>query len=188
MLRIMRTVGTTLVVMLALGGVASGHNFNSSVTGNLKVVKNATQIFKTGTNTEVKCTKDSVVTGTASKGLQLSVLAQVEYTGCTVERFGFKFEATVSLAQYVFSADNELVNLENTIVIKVPIASCNITVKPQDLKKVLYTNTAKHILITPEVSGILSTGSGGECGGHSSTGTYEGSTEVEVVGGEISWS
>ena len=189
MLRIVRIVGIALVSMLALSGVASGHNFKSSVAGNLKAVTNTNQLFNTGASSDVTCTKVAIVKGAATKELQLSVLAEIEYTGCTVTAFGIKFEATVSLAQYEFSADNELVRLENTIVIKVPIESCNITVKPQDLKAVLYKNSGKHVVVEAHVSGIASEASGKACGsGKSTSGTYTGNTEVEVVGGEISWS
>lgn len=190
MLRIVRVMGIALVAMLAISGVASGHDFKSSVAGNLKVVKNTNQVFNTGASSAVTCTKDSIVKGAAASGIQLSVLAEIEYTGCTViGPFGLKFEATVSLAQYLFSADNELVRLENTIVVRVPIAECNITVKPQDLKAVKYKNTNKHVVVEANVSGITSVASGGECGtGTNTTGTYTGNTEVEVVGGEISWS
>ena len=188
MLRIVRIVGMTLVSMLVISGVASAHNFTSSVTGNLKAVANQNQVFTTGGGTTVICKKVTIVKGTASSGVQLSTLAEIEYTECTAEGFGLKAAASISLAQYVFSADNELVRLENSIVINVPSLACHTTVKPQDLKAVLYKNTNKHVVVEPHVAGILSEGSGSVCGGHSATGTYTGSTEVEVVGGEISWS
>jgi hypothetical protein len=188
MLRIIRLMGMTLFAMLALGGVASGHNFKSSVAGNFKAVSNQSQLFLIVPSGDmVTCTKDAIVKGTDSSGLQLSILVEYEYTGCTVEIFGLQFAATVSLARWAFSADNELVKLENLILINVPIAKCNIHILPQHLKAVLYKNNGKKIVVEPHASKIASQGSGGECGG-ASTVTYTGNTEVEVVGGEISWS
>ena len=191
MLRIAQIVGMVLVSMLALSGVASGHNFKSSVTGNLKVVSNQSQLFTiVPSGVMVTCTKDAINKGTDSSGSQLSILVEYEYTGCTITgSFGLKFEAKASLAQVVYSADNDLMRLENTWVIKVPIGECDITVKPQDLNAVSYKNSGKHVVVEPHVSGIVSEGSGGECGvGKSTSGTYTGNTEIEVVGGEISWS
>lgn len=188
MVRIVRIVGITLVSMLALSGVASGHNFNASVGGALKAVSNTNQLFNTGASSDVTCTKVAIVKGTATAGNQLSVLAEIEYTGCTVTAGGIKFEARVSLAQYEFSADNELVRLENTIVITVP-GVCNVTVKPQDLKAVLYKNNGSNVVVEPHVSGIASDASGGACGsGKSTTGTYTGNTEVAAASGTIGWS
>jgi hypothetical protein len=188
MLRIIRIIGMTLVSMLALSGVASAHVFESTVTGNIKAVKNGTQVFKTlpTGGTPVECTKVTVTKGTAQSGAQLHILAEIFYSGCTVT--AFKFEAKITTAKYLFSADL-LAALENTISITVPIANCAITVKPQDLWTVKYLNSGNNIIVDPEVTGILSEASGGECGttGHMSTGTYTGSTEVEVVGGKIKW-
>ena len=188
MLRIARSLGMTLIAMLAISGVASAHNFKSTATGNLKAVSNQNQVFSTGIGSTVTCKKVTIAKGTASTGEQLHVLVEIHYDECKAEGFGLKLEAAIHLAQYLFNADNELVKLENTIVILIP-GICQITVKPQDLKAVLYKTSGKHVVVEPHVSGITSEGSGSVCGsGVSTTGTYTGNTEVEVEGGEISWS
>lgn len=188
MLRIAQIVGVVLVSMLALSGVASGHNFKSSVGGNLKVVTNQNQLFTLSPSGDmVTCTKVSIVKGAAAAGTQLSILEEYEYTGCTLESNGINLPATASLVQVVYGADDALERVENTWVITIPVASCHITVKPQDRKAVLYKNSGKHIVIEPHVSGIVSEGSGGACGTSSKTGTFTGNTEVEAASGTIEW-
>jgi hypothetical protein len=187
MLRI-RLMGMTLVAVLAFSGVASAHLFSSTVTGSVTRVTNGNQTFNTGGNQSVVCTTDKVSNSTATSGNVLSLTADISYSGCTVTVLGIKFEATVTTAKYLISADL-LANLTNTVVIKVPVAGCDITIKPQNtLKAMKYKNTGKNVVVEPNVTSIKSEGSGGECGGASSTGTYTGNTEVSVAGGTISWS
>jgi hypothetical protein len=185
MLRI-RLLGMTLVALLAFGGVASGHVFEYSAVNAIKRVTNATQVFKTGGGLTVECTTDAVSSANSSAGNQLTLLADVSYSGCTAT--ALKLGATVTTAKYLLSAD-ETANLRNTVVINIPVANCHITVKAQNtLKTIKYKNTGKDLVVEPNVSGILSEGSGGECGtGDTSKGTYTGSTVVELVGGTISW-
>jgi hypothetical protein len=187
MLRIVRIIGMTLVAMLAMSGVASAHFFNAEKAGSVTRVTNKTQIFTAGGSIPVECTTDKVTNSNASIGNQLTLKADVSYSGCTVT--AFKFAATVTTAKYLFSAD-ETANLENTIVISVPVAGCDITVKAQNnLGVIKYKTNKKDIIVEPNVKSIKSEGSGGECGtGASSNGTYTGTTEVESSGQTIKWS
>jgi hypothetical protein len=182
-----------VVAVLALGltaaASASAHEFEASKSGKLKRVSNTTQIFTASSSHAVECSTDEIAKGEAKEGKQESVLVEVEYSGCHVVVFGFSFNATVSLAQYLFLASG-LVHLENLVKISVPIAGCEISVPAQNnLESVTYLNTpAKDITLDANVTGIVSTGSGGECGsGLSSTGTYTGQTVTSLEGGEIKW-
>ncbi len=187
MSRTIRLLGMTLVAVLAFSGVASAHSFVAEKAGAVTRVKNTTQVFKTGSGPAVECTADAVSNANAVAGKQLTLAADVSYSSCTVTEI-LKFEATVTTAKYTFNADGTA-NLNNTIVIKVPIAGCNITVKPQNtLKTLTYKNTGKNVIVEPNVSGIVSEGSGGECGtGVTNKGTYTGTTEVTSSGNTISW-
>ncbi len=185
MLRIVRIIGTTLVAMLAISGVASAHFFEAEKAGSITRVANALQSFhQSEGGLEVACKKDLVLSATAVAGKQLHQLATIGYDECEAVGVG---AATVSNAQYLFSADN-LVKLENTVVITAPLG-CVITIKPQDLTGITYDNSGKGIVILPSVKGISSVGEGGLglCKATSSNGTYSGSTQVESAGQTIKW-
>ena len=184
MLRI-RLVGMMLIAVLAFTGVASAHNFVAEKAGAVKRISNTNQTFTTGAGIGVVCTTVAVNNANAVAGKQLTLLADVSYTGCKV--LGI-FNATVTTAKYLFSAD-ETVNVENTIVISVPVAGCTITVLPQNnLLKVKYKNNGANVVVEANVHSIRSHGSGGECGtGTTSTGTYTGNTEVGSTGQTVSW-
>lgn len=184
MLRV-RILGLALVAAFALSVVAassaSAHFFNSTNT-TLVLDKGGEQKFTTGGGAEVICSEELSV-GEVTAGQQLLTLAIVEYHKCKVGIFS----ATVSLAHYDFSAD-ELVNLLNTITINVPAGGCHVTVGPQDLKGITYANLAGGKLeIKAKAGGIVSEGSGGACGGKSTTGTYTGNSVVTAEVGEIKW-
>ena len=184
MVRIVRVIGITLVALLALGGVASGHEFESSVSGALSRVSNTNQVFTTGGGNEVVCTEDSV-TGSAVAGKVLHILVSIGYLKCTVKVSIFSFPADVSTAKYLLSADG-LVKLENTVSINI-LGICNLTIKPQHFATgVAYKNNGNNVVEESNVTGIVSEGSGGECKG-GTTGTYTGNTEVALAGGKISW-
>jgi hypothetical protein len=181
--------GLTIIAVLAVcafaAASASASTFLSTNATTLLGKSTSSQTFTTGAGAEVVCSADTA-TGPASAGSQLEVLAIVKYTGCKV---GGIFEATVSEADYDFSADNELVNLLNTVLIIVPAANnCHVTVPPQDLKGVTYDNLAGgKIDLLAKVTKISSQGSGGACGGASTTGTYSGNTLVSPELGEFKW-
>jgi hypothetical protein len=187
-------VVVALLAVVALSGVAtasaSAHRFTFGSTGNLKVVSNTTQVFTTKAGgPAVECTKDSIVKGAISKASDEKELhLEVAYTGCHVKISGFNFEATVSNAKYLFSAEL-WANLENTVTVSVPVAGCKITVPAQNtLKPVAYENKGKDLNFNLKFEKVKSVGSGGECGtGESTTGTYAGTTLVELVGGELGW-
>ena len=181
-----------LVAILAVGltaAVASAHEFESSVNGNLFPDGNSTQTFKTGSGPAVECGKVDIEEGKATTGTQNSILVGIGYLNCKVKVSIFSFEATVSLAKYKFLASG-LAHLENLVLISVPVAGCSIDVPAQNnLEHVAYLNVPTNgVTIDALVSGIDSIGSGGECGtGLSSNGTYTGSTETLVAGGTIKW-
>ena len=164
---------------------ASAQSFHASKTGNLKGKATSNQVFTTAAG-KVTC-EEATTTGTVTALLSLHQLVDVIYGKCTAFGLG---GVDVSLALYLFNADGGLAKLENTVTITSLIAGCTIVVLGgQDLRTVKYKNVGKNLVEESEVAGIVSHGSGGLCGsGTSTTGTYVGNNEIELVGGEVSWS
>ncbi len=176
-----------IVVALAVLGVcmaatasASAHLFHATAApGTLLGLQTSNQIFTTEAGGKEVICKHATTTGTIKEKLGLHQLVEVVYTECTVAGF----TADISPAQYLFSADG-LAAIENTIVITalIPFVGCSIKVGPQDLGTVKYENKGTEIIETSSVKGIVSTGSGGECGGAHTGGTYEGTNLIMEAG------
>jgi hypothetical protein len=179
----------------ALGAVgaasASAHHFTYTAVGNILRVSNTTQVFTTKSGGPVvECTGDSVVKGNNSEGGSATNLhLEVAYTSCQVKFALFTFPASVSNAKYLFNAEL-WANLENAVTVEVPSAGCTITMPAQEnLKPITYENKGTDLNFNLKFEKVKSKGSGGECGtGESTTGTYAGTTLVELRGGAIGWS
>ncbi len=196
MLRI-RIIGLAIGAVLALSAVASSSAsaatlFLASTTGTLLDTNagKGNHVFKTGSEgTAIECKKE-LSTGTVTSLDTKEQLEDVIYEECNAVTLLGEFPATVSLALYVFHAAGT-VDIENEITITVPIAGCNVKVKKQNgLKSVTYSNIEPNtghgdVELSANVSGISSLGSGGACGGTSTTGTYTGKSLVHLDGGEI---
>jgi hypothetical protein len=142
------------------------------------------QVFASGTGT-VTCT-GAMGNGTASSAEALTQVIKVTYSGCEFSSSIGKGAATVSEAEYEFSAD-ETVKVLNTITIKASF--CTVTVKPQGpLSKVEYKNVgaapSREIEEITKVTGF--TEESALCG-NSTTGTYTGSSMVKAEKGEVFW-
>jgi hypothetical protein len=180
-------IGLTIIAVFAMSAFAaasaSASLFLSTQTTTLLDKSTSSHTFTTGGGASVVCSGETS-TGKATAGGQLEVLSLVKYTGCKVSIF----EATVSEADYDFSADG-LVNLLNTVTINVPAGGCHVTVGPQDLNNAAkYDNLAGgQVDVLANATGISSTGSGGSCGGASNTGTYSGNSLVTPHAGAFSW-
>ena len=183
--RNMKVWGVALVAVFALSAVAAANAsaavFKASGTGTLSGKALNNQVFNTGIG-NVTCTT-AASSGTVVAPLEKETQeVAVKYSGCTA--FGF-VGVEISEAKYLFNA-NGSVNVVNTITIKVPAAGCSVTVSPQTgLKTITYVNSSGKIEEKTNVSGIKSKGSGGVCGGESTTGTYTGNNLIELVGGTI---
>jgi len=178
-------VGLALVVVCALSAAAvasaGAHDFSASAVAALKGTAKQTQVFTTAAG-KVECSTLSVTSGTTAL-LALTQSATVQYSGCKA----FGLAATVSPAQYVFSADNGLVRIASSITIKA--TACLVTVPGnQDLTTVAYKNSGAEIVLEPNVTGITSEGSGAACTyAKESKGTYTGNSSVSIAGGTLKW-
>jgi hypothetical protein len=164
---------------------ASAAQFTASATGEITGKALETQVFTTNGG-EVRCNNIDV-TGKIEKTASPEQHTTITYTNCTA--FGIA-TVHISPATYLFTANGE-VHIKNTIKITVTggiFGECTITVAPQTVKSVSYTNNAGKIKVTPNVTGIVYTSTGGVCGSSGANGTYKGAAETERVGGgTISW-
>jgi hypothetical protein len=185
-MRSFKKFGVLAVVAFALCAIgaanASAATFTASATGSLTGKATATQVFTTNGG-QVKCSTAATsgnIVSTASTEQHVTV----KYSACTA--FGFA-NTHITDATYVFTANGE-VHIKNTITITPTGAGCTITISPQPVGSVSYTNSGTKLIITPNVIGISYASSGGLCGTSGGNGTYTGSNEVERVGGgSISW-
>ena len=60
---------------------------------------------------------------------------------------------------------------------------CTVTVGPQSVGTVDYSNLSSRIKITSTATGIKYTSSGGSCGSSGENGTYTGASDLGRVGG-----
>ncbi len=178
--------GLALIAVFAFSAVAvanaSAATFTTSGTGEIKGSQTGQQVLTTGAG-NVTCTQAAAsgpVTPLESNDLELTV----KYSGCTA--FGFA-SATVSSVTLLLHA-NGAVDILNTVTIGVSAAGCSVSIAPQNgLKSVTYGNTSGKLDVWFSVEGIKSKGSGGLCGGESTTGSLMGHLLIEKVGGTIEW-
>ena len=185
-MRSFKKFGVLAVVAFALCAIgaanASAATFTASATGSLTGKATATQVFTTNGG-QVKCST-AATSGEIKSVASAEQHVTVKYTGCNA--FGF-VNTHITDATYLFTADGT-VHILNTITITPTGAGCTQTVKPQTVGSVTYTNSGTKLVITPNVTGITYSSTGGICGASGANGTYSGSNEVERVGGgSISW-
>lgn len=160
---------------------ASGHEFVVSKTGKTKSKgTSAGQVFKTGAGT-IEC---STVTGTGEMKETTSVTHKevLTYTGCV----GFGMDISVTAAHFEFNA-NGSAKLEKTVYVTPEGAGCEVLIEPQTLEAITYSNSSGKVTASANVSKIHSRGTGGDCGGENTEGTYTGKIQGEVEGGTAEW-
>jgi hypothetical protein len=194
-MRNFKVFGALLAVLAlsAIGAVTASAQFTYSAPGSFTGTQEATQVFKAGST--VTC-KKADTTGTLEN---LNFRAQevtVHYSECTVD--GFNNAAHATDATYDFTAtptmeeetagENWDVHLKNTVTITPTVfgsSACTITVTPQTLNTVDYTNVAGGgVTVNPTVTGISYHSTGGLCGSSGTAGTYSGSSIVNGTGGQ----
>lgn len=178
--------GAVLLAAFAIAGVsavavsASGHEFIVSKTGKTKSKQLDAQILKTGAGT-IEC---STVTGTGEMKELKSVTHKevLTYSGCS----GFGVAITVSPADFEFNA-NGSAKLENTVEVSSESLGCEVLIEPQTLEDISYTNASGKVTAAADVTNVHSKGTGGDCGGKNTEGTYMGSIQAEAASGTVEW-
>ncbi|HKO37481.1 MAG TPA: hypothetical protein VJU14_03845 [Solirubrobacterales bacterium] len=180
-MRRFKKFGVLTVAVLALSAIgaanASAAQFTASATGTLSGKATSTHVFTTNGG-QVKCTA-LAISGTIKSVASEEQTVEVKYSGCTA--FGF---ATVHLTSAVYNYTvSGQVHIEKTITITVTGAGCSQTVAPQTVSSVGYANNAGKLKVTPNITGIIYTSTGGLCGSSGANGTTTGTMEWERVGG-----
>lgn len=173
-----------LVAVFALCAIgaanASAAEFTASATGSITGEALETQVFTTSGGT-VEC-DTAVTSGTISSTAATSQHVTVEYDSCSA----FFFPVHISPATYNFTANGET-HIEKAISITVTggiFGECTITVPKQSVTSVDFANSGtSNVKVTPTVTGIDYTSTGGICGSSGSEGTYSGANEVSRAEG-----
>jgi hypothetical protein len=171
---------SVLIAGSAVAVSASGGEFVSSTTGKTKSKQSDAQVFKTGAGT-IECSK---VTGTGEvkEGKTTTHKEVLTYSGCE----GFGTVLSVSAADFEYNA-NGSAKLENTVTVSSESLGCNVQIEPQTLESIGYSSSSGKVTAEANVSKIHSKGSGGECGGNNTEGSYTGNIKAEIEGGTLEW-
>jgi hypothetical protein len=187
-MRNIRQLGLALVTVCAFCAMAvssaSASLFLAHPPGLLLAKALLTQVFHTHAG-NVECTALKGH-GEATSLRALTQELTISYTGCTA----FGLAAKITTVKYLFSADNGLVTLLNTVLITA--TGCTVTVpsnKNTSLQTLKYLNNGNDIIVDPEVTGIDSVGVGASCAyAEEAIGTYKGSSLVALEGpGTVRW-
>jgi hypothetical protein len=174
-----------LAVVFALSAIAaasaSAATFTASATGSLTGKATNTQVWKFGGS--VECTT-AVPTGAITSTASTEQTLEIQYSNC--KAFGF-IGAHMNRAKYTLTADGTA-HLLNTVTIQATGAGCDVTITPQTVSVVQFTNGPGWLLLLWQLGAILWHGTGGLCGTSGSSATFTGSMELQRVGGgSISW-
>jgi hypothetical protein len=170
-----------VVAVNAVSVSASGDEFVASKTGKTKSKQIDSQVFKTSAGT-LECAK---VTGSGEIKEGKSAAHKEVFTYSACRAFGSS--ATMSTADFEFSASGP-VKLENTIEIVIGGGECEILIEPQTVEKAAYANkTGGKIEAEANALKIHSRGTGGDCGGSNTEGSYNGAMTAELEGGTLEW-
>jgi len=182
-----------LVAVFALCALGAANaqaapKFTSSTgEGSLSGEATTNQVFTAGFG-NVTCTAVDV-SGTVAGTEKTEQESTVQYTNC--KALGVP-TAHVTPATYLFTA-NGTVHVQNSITITITKsivnAHCTLTITPQTLGGITYSNDSPNETVAANTSGIDYHSSGGACGsaGTHTDGTYTGTTLVKSSSGSISW-
>ena len=180
-MRTLQRLGALIVVAFALSAIgaanASAAQFTASATGFLSGKAVLIQIFTTNGN-QVKCFT-AASSGTIKSVASEEQTVEVKYSGCTA--FGF-VNTHITTAFFNLTA-NGTVHIENTITITPTGAGCTQTYPPQTRGLVMFYNSANGYRADFHLSGLTYYSTGGLCGPSGNTGNFDGSTELQRVGG-----
>ncbi len=161
----------------ALGvGSASAAEFTASSTGSLSGSLTEDLVLNTGAG-EVVC-KKAEMTGTIPSTKATDRHVTLVPLGTSCKAFGI---ATVDPSNMTLNlTSNGQVHFVSPVTITVTgfLIHCTVTFPAQTRGTVTYTTSGTGTIVQFMVTGITSTGNGGLCGGHNSTGTLTGSLRV----------
>ncbi len=185
-MRTLKKFGVLAVAVFALSVVgvasASAAQFTASETGELTGKALESQTFTVSGGTVVCSTAATTgkIIHTAAEEQEVTV----NYSGC--KAFSI-VSVDITPATYLFHSNGK-VDIKEPITITVTggiLGNCTVNVPAQSALGTVAFETANtnNTKVTPNVSGITYTTSGGLCGSGGSNGTYKGANEVSRVGG-----
>jgi len=170
-----------VVAVDAVSVSASGDEFHASKAGKTKSKGTDVQVFRTSAGS-VECS-EVTGTGTIAAGSSSSHKEVFTYSGCTA----FGTTVKISSADFEFFASGAI-KLENTVTVVPSTKECELVLEPQTVDGATYENrSGGKIEAEAEAEKVHSKGTGGNCGGTSTTGSYGGSDLGELEGGTIEW-
>ncbi len=178
-MRSFKKIGALVLVVAAFSAVgvanASAAEFTASSTGSLTGVATQDQVFNTGAGVIV-C-KKAATSGTIAATKATNQHVTVNYSECKAFNTGAPVD--ISAATYNFTSNGQ-VDIVQPITIKVTafLIECTVTVFAQTVGTVDFATSGTGVSVTPTVTGITSTGTGGICGAHNTTGSYSGTNKV----------
>lgn len=186
-MRSIKMIGLTIVAVLAVGAMtasaASAATFVASEKGTTTSTALGTQHFELaeGSGEYVNCTSMSG-SGLVEELESTEAEQNVNYSNCTAQTaFGEAESVSISEADYEFNSNGSVAIVKPiTITLKVIGITCTINVEAQsNLKEITYTNNGGKVKVDANVHNIHEE----SCLGSSTTGVYEGESEVELNGG-----
>ncbi|HKO37479.1 MAG TPA: hypothetical protein VJU14_03835 [Solirubrobacterales bacterium] len=181
-MRTYKKLGVLALSVLALGAIGAGNasaaQFTASAAGSLTGSATAAQVFTTNWVT-IKCVAaetSGAIGSTSATELHVTVL----YKECRLGQFPELLH--VSPATYVFTANGEA-HLKSPVTFTFTLGLCQLTIPAQSIKTFGFATSGSKLKVTPTVSTLKVTATGGGCGASTSFGSYTGPSEIERVGG-----
>jgi hypothetical protein len=183
-MRNLKKFGTLAVAVLALSAISAANGsaatFTSSATGTLSGKALETQVFSFNGG-KVECSA-AEISGTIVKTADTQ-WHWTKYFGPCVA-FGF---ASVDITKFTISATPWTLHITASLVFTPTLfgmSMCTVTVNPQTVGGLDFANSgSSNVKVTPTVTGISYTSTGGSCGSSGENGTYTGASELNRVGG-----
>jgi hypothetical protein len=185
----MKSFSVVAIALFALSAIgvanASASTFTYSAPGELTGHALETQKFVTNGGT-IECS-EAPSSGLIESTEAIELHVSIEYKQC--KAFGFPVDVTAK-ATFRYTANGKM-HFTASLVFTVTggiFGECTITIGEQEVGALTYTNNSGKLKVTPNVTGIAYTSTGGLCGSSGTNGTYTGASEIERVGGgSISW-
>jgi hypothetical protein len=179
-----KKLGVLATVIWALGAIGAANasaEFTYSATGELHGDALENQVYNTGSG-EIICS-GATTTGTIASTNTAALHLTVQYSGCKV--FGLT-NVEITKATFLFTTDGTVHLLQPvgfTVAKTLFTKHCTFTISEQTVGTTDYVNNGNNLILEPTITGIHSVGTGGPCGGTSSTGTFGSRSEIHRVGG-----
>jgi hypothetical protein len=184
-MRTLKKFGVLAVAVFALSVVgvasASAAEFTASATGSIEGHALENQVFTTNGGT-VTCST-AKTKGAIVKTASAEQEANVNYSGCTAFTFA---TVDISEAKYIFNASGTAQITKAITITPTLLGSslCTVTVGTQTVSTTGFANAGtSNVKVSPNVTGISYTSTGGSCGASGTNGTYKGANEVNREGG-----